>query len=163
MSEITLQHIIEKRIYMVRGQKVMLGKDLAKLYGVETRLLNQAVKRNIKRFPSDFMFQLTKEEFAVLRSQIVIFEKGKGKYPKYLPYMFTEQGISMLSTVLKSERAIQVNIEIMRAFVRLRKIFSSNAQLASKLKSLEKKYDEQFRFVFEAIYKLMETPETKKQ
>jgi hypothetical protein len=109
------------------------------------------------------MFQLTKEEFAALRSQIVILEKGKGRYPKYLPYMFTEQGIAMLSTVLNSERAIQVNIEIMRDFVRLRKMLASNAQLARKLRALENKYDEQFRVVFEAIYKLMGTPETEKR
>ena len=141
----------------------MLANDLAELYGVETKVLNQAVKRNIKRFPSDFMFQLTKEEFAALRSQIVTLKKGKGKYPKYLPYMFTEQGIAMLSTVLNSERAIQVNIEIIRAFVRIRKMLSSNASMARKVKALEKKYDEQFAVVFEAIYKLMAPPEKKQR
>jgi phage regulator Rha-like protein len=161
MADIIPQEIIEKRIYLVRNQKVMIDRDLAVLYGVETRVLNQAVKRNIKRFPSDFMFQLTKEEFSALRSQIVTFEKGKGRYPKYLPYMFTEQGIAMLSTVLNSEKAIQVNIEIMRAFVRLRKMLSSNASLARKVKALEKKYDEQFRVVFEAIYNLMDASEKK--
>lgn len=163
MTEIILQELIEKKIYFIRGQKVMLNKDLAELYGVETRVLNQAVKRNIKRFPVDFMFQLTKEEFTAQRSQIVMFEKGKGKYPKYLPYMFTEQGIAMLSTVLKSERAILVNIEIMRAFVRIRKMITSNAVLARKVRTLEKKYDEQFAVVFEAIYKLMAPPEKKQR
>jgi hypothetical protein len=163
MTEIILQELIERKIYYIRGQKVMLNKDLAELYGVETKILNQAVKRNIKRFPTDFMFQLTKEEFTVQRSQIVTFEKGKGKYPKYLPYMFTEQGIAMLSTVLNSERAILVNIEIMRAFVRIRKMITSNTALARKVKALEKKYDEQFAVVFETIYKLMATPEKKQR
>ncbi len=163
MSELSLHHIIENRIYMVRGQKVMLANDLAELYAVETKVLNQAVKRNLNRFPLDFMFQLTKEEFSALRSQIVTFKKGKGKHPKYLPFMFTEQGIAMLSTVLNSERAIQVNIEIMRAFVRIRKMLFSNASLARKVKALEKKYDEQFAVVFEAIYKLMAPPEKKQR
>ena len=163
MKEIIQQEIIERKIYLIRGQKVMLDRNLAELYGVETRTLNQAVKRNIKRFPKDFMFQLTKEEFSAQRSQFVIFEKGKGRYPKYLPYMFTEQGIAMLSTVLNSERAIQVNIEIMRAFVRLRKMLVSNAALARKIKLLEQKYDNQFKIIFEAIYNLMEPTEKKKR
>ncbi len=163
MDEIILQELIERKIYFIRGQKVMLNKDLAELYEVETKILNQAVKRNIKRFPADFMFQLTKEEFAAQRSQIVTFEKGKGRYPKYLPYMFTEQGIAMLSTVLNSERAILVNIEIMRAFVRIRKMITSNAALARKVRALEKKYDDQFAVVFKAIYKLMDAPEKKQR
>ncbi|MBI4682289.1 MAG: ORF6N domain-containing protein [Nitrospirae bacterium] len=162
MNEIIPQELIERKIYVIRGQKVMLDRDLANLYGVETRTLNQAVKRNIKRFPNDFMFQLTKEEFSVQRSQIVLFEKGKGRYPKYLPCMFTEQGIAMLSSVLNSARAILVNIEIMRAFVRLRKMLASNAYLARKIKALEKKYDGQFAAVFDAIYNLMNPPEKKR-
>jgi hypothetical protein len=162
MSEIILQEVVENKIYFVRGQKVMLDADLAKLYGVAPKVFNQAVKRNIKRFPPDFMFQLDSDEHDSLRSQIVTLKKGRGKHRKYLPYVFTEQGISMLSSVLNSERAILVNIEIMRAFVRLRKMLASNAQLARKIRALENKYDEQFRIVFEAIYKLMEVPEKKK-
>ncbi len=163
MSKIIPQEIIEKRIYFLRNQKVMLSTDLAELYSVEPKVLVQAVKRNKERFPEDFMFQLTKEEFLVQRSQIVTFEKGKGRYPKYWPYAFTEQGVAMLSCVLRSKNAVQVNIEIMRTFVRLRQMISSNANLARKLKVLEKKYDEQFKVVFEAIYSLMETADTKKK
>ncbi len=153
---------IESRILLIRGEKVILDADLAALYEVETRTLVQAVKRNIKRFPQDFMFQLTTDEFALLRSQIVILEKGRGRYSKYLPYAFTEQGIAMLSGVLRSERAILVNIEIMRAFVRLRQMLTSNAQLARKLAALERKYDTQFKVVFDAIRELM-TPALPKQ
>ena len=133
----------------------MLDKDLADLYGVEIRVLVQAVKRNEKRFPEDFMFQLTKEENNVLRSQIVTLKKGRGHHRKYLPYVFTEQGVAMLSSVLKSERAILVNIEIMRTFVRLRRMLASHAELARKLAALEKKYDSQFKVVFDAIRELM--------
>jgi hypothetical protein len=140
----------------------MLDRDLAYLYGVPTKVLNQAVKRHKNRFPEDFMFQLTMEEAKLwwtdirgvgLRSQIVTLKRGK--HIKYRPYAFTEHGILMLSSVLNSERAIQVNIEIMRAFVRLRRILSSHADLTHKLDELEKKYDAQFRVVFDAIRKLM--------
>jgi phage regulator Rha-like protein len=124
-------------------------------------VLIQAVKRNIDRFPSDFMFQLNNQEVVRLRSQIVTSKSGRGGR-RYLPYVFTEQGVAMLSTVLKSDRAIKVNIAIMRAFVKLRQMLASNAQLARKLKALEKKYDEQFAVVFEAIHALMEPPEKKK-
>lgn len=124
-------------------------------------MLIQAVKRNIDRFPSDFMFQLNNQEVVRLRSQIVTSKSGRGGR-RYLPYVFTEQGVAMLSTVLKSDRAIKVNIAIMRAFVKLRQMLASNAQLARKLKALEKKYDEQFAVVFEAIHALMEPPEKKK-
>ncbi len=159
MAELIPQEVVEKRIYMIRNQKVMIDRDLAELYGVETRVLNQAVKRNIKRFPDDFMFSLSRDEIMNL-SQIVISSKIK-----HAPsvFAFTEQGVAMLSCVLKSDRAVQVNIEIMRTFVRLRKMLASNAQLARKLKALEKKYDKQFKVVFEAIYSLMEAPEKKKQ
>jgi phage regulator Rha-like protein len=150
---------IEQAILLIRGKKVMLDRDLAELYGVEIRVLNQAVHRNIKRFPEDFMFQLTKEEDETLRSQIVTLKKGRGQHRKYLPYAFTEQGVAMLSSVLNSERAIEVNVEIMRAFVRLRKILSSHADLARKLAALENKYDEQFKVVFDAIRALMAPPE----
>ncbi|NWG01918.1 MAG: ORF6N domain-containing protein [Syntrophaceae bacterium] len=153
---------IERSILMIRGQKVMLDRDLAYLYGVPTKVLNQAVKRHKDRFPEDFMFQLTMEEAKLwwtnirgdgLRSQIVTLKRGK--HIKYRPYAFTEHGILMLSSVLNSERAIQVNIEIMRAFVRLQRILSSHADLARKLDELEKKYDAQFRVVFDAIRRLM--------
>jgi phage regulator Rha-like protein len=149
---------IEQSILLIRGQKVMLDRDLAELYGVETRSLIQAVKRNVERFPTDFMFQLTQGEFDSLRSQIVI-SKGKGGR-RYPPYAFTEQGVAMLSSVLRSKRAVQVNVEIMRAFVRLRQMLASHSELARKLAALESKYDEQFAVVFEAIRQLMTPPAT---
>jgi hypothetical protein len=154
---------IEKAILLIRRQKVMLDADLASLYGVETRVLVQAVKRNIERFPDDFMFQLNREEVDVLRSQIVTLKRGRGQHSKYLPYAFTEQGVAMLSSVLRSPRAIQVNIEIMRAFIRLRQMLASHAELARKLDALEKKYDAQFKQVFEAIRQLMIPPEPKRR
>ena len=136
----------------------MLDSDLAMLYGVETREIVQAVKRNIGRFPDDFMFQLAVEEFELLKSQSVISKPvGRGGR-RYIPYAFTEQGVAMLSSVLNSERAIKVNIEIMRSFVRLRQMLSSNAELARKLAALEKKYDIQFKAVFDAIRQLMAPP-----
>jgi hypothetical protein len=151
---------IEKKILLIRDEKVMLDSDLAILYGVETREIVQAVKRSIGRFPDDFMFQLTTEEFDLLRSQTVISNPiGRGGR-RYLPYAFTEQGVAMLSSVLKSERAINVNIEIMRSFINLRRLLSSNVELARKLAALEKKYDLQFKAVFDAIRQLM-VPVTK--
>ena len=152
---------IEKAILLVRKQKVMLDADLAALYGVETRVLVQAVKRNIERFPEDFMFQLNREEFAVLRSQSVTSSDWGGR--RYPPYAFTEQGGAMLSSVLRSQQAIQVNIEIMRAFIRLRQMLASHAALARKLNALEKKYDAQFKEVFEAIRQLMAPSEPKRR
>ncbi len=152
-------------IWLLRGHKVMLDADLAVLYGVDTRTLNQAVQRNLDRFPSDFMFQLTEQE-AALRSQTVILKKSRGQHRKYLPYAFTEQGVAMLSTVLRSPRAVQVNIEIMRAFVRLRQLQLNNDDLGKKLAELEKKYerhDAQFKVVFQAIRELMEPPTKKKR
>ena len=157
---------IEQSILLIRGQKVMLDRDLAYLYGVPAKVLNQTVKRHIDRFPDDFMFQLTMEEARVwweqvkafrLRSQIVTLKRGQ--HIKYRPYAFTEHGILMLSSVLNSERAIKVNIEIMRAFVRLRQILASNKELAKRLDELEKKYDAQFKLVFDAIRQLMAPPE----
>jgi hypothetical protein len=139
----------------------MLSTDLAELYQVEPRVLVQAVKRNITRFPQDFMFQLTEEEYSNLKSQIVISSWGGLRRAK--PYAFTEQGVAMLSSVLRSKRAIQVNIEIMRAFVRLRRMLASHADLARKLDELEKKYDAQFKVVFDAIKELMKPPESKKR
>jgi len=155
--------VIERKILLIRGEKVMLDSDLAELYGVETFNLNKAVKRNIDRFPEDFMFQLSKEEADSLRFQIGMSkEKGRGGR-RYLPYVFTEQGVAMLSSVLNSERAVKVNIEIMRVFVRLRQMLASNAALARKLEALEKKYDEQFKVVFDAIRELMRPPEKPKR
>jgi len=148
---------IERSIWLIRGHKVILDADLAVLYGVETRTLVQAVKRNIERFPEDFMFQLTEEEFRFLRSQTVISRGWGGR--RYPPYAFTEQGVAMLSSVLRSKRAVQVNIEIMRTFVCLRRMLASQEALARKLASLEKKYDSQFKLVFEAIKQLMAPPE----
>jgi hypothetical protein len=154
---------IDNCIYFLRGQKVILSFSLAEMYGVEPRILVRNVKRHFDRFPADFMFQLTDEEWRSLRSQFGIIEKGRGKYPKYHPYAFTEQGVAMLSSVLNSPRAVQVNIEIMRAFVRLRAIIISNADLALKIDELEKKYDGQFGVVFEAIRRLMEPPDSRKK
>jgi hypothetical protein len=147
---------IENIILVIRGQKVILARELAELYGVTTGNLNKAVKRNIDRFPNDFMFQLTAEEYKSLRFHFGILEKGR--HSKYLPYAFTEQGVAMLSSVLKSKRAVQVNIEIMRAFVRLRRMLSVHKDLERKLTDLEQKYDEQFKIVFEAIRQLMMPP-----
>lgn len=151
---------IMQLIRLIRGQKVILDADLARLYEVETKVLVQAVKRNIRRFPEDFMFQLSKEEFDNLRSQSVTSSWGGRRYP---PYAFTEQGVAMLSSVLHSDRAITVNIAIMRAFVQLREIISSNAKLARRLEQLEQKYDTQFKVVFEAIRELMNPPEPGKK
>jgi ORF6N domain len=156
------QHI-EGKILLIRGQKVMLDGDLAELYEVEAKVLNQAVRRNAERFPADFMFQLTTEEAARLRSQNVTLKTGRGQHRKYLPYAFTEQGVAMLSSVLRSRRAVRVNIEIMRAFVRLRQLLASNAELTRKLIALERKYDAQFKVVFDAIRELMTPPEPKKR
>ena len=155
MKTLDFVKTIERKIYLIRAQKVMIDRDLAELYGVETKVLNQAVRRNRGRFPDDFMFQLTAEESGSLRSQIVTLKTGRGQHRKYLPYVFTEQGVAMLSSVLSSEQAVNVNIEIMRAFVRLRQMLSSNTALARKLDALEKKYDVQFKVVFDAIRQLM--------
>jgi phage regulator Rha-like protein len=167
MKEMIPREIIENKIYLIRGQKVMFDRDLAVLYGVPVKRLNEQVKRNIKRFPADFMFQLTLEESESLRSQIATLDNnhpadsGRGKYSKYLSYAFTEQGVAMLSSVLNSERAIQVNIAIMRVFVNLKKMLSTHKELAVKLKELEskiEKHDEEIQLIFEAIRKLMSPP-----
>jgi hypothetical protein len=152
---------IENAIFFVHGQKVMLDEDLAKLYGVENKKLLQAVKRNIKRFPEDFMFQLSQKEWEILRSQFVTSsEKHGGR--RYAPYVFTEQGVAMLSSVLRSERAVAVNVEIIRAFVRLRRVLGTHKALADKLTKLEEKYDTQFKTVFDAIRNLMAPPNPKR-
>ena len=163
MKDVLPVEIIEKKILLIRSEKVMLDRDLAELYGVKVRVLNQAVKRNIARFPEDFMFQLSKEEDDSLRSQFVILKKGRGEHRKYLPYAFTEQGVAMLSSVLNSERAVEVNIQIMRTFVKLRELIATHKDLARKLNDMEKKYDAQFKVVFDAIRQLMIPPETKKR
>ena len=164
MSEpLALAQRVDQRIRVLRGQNVLLDADLAELYGVTIPALNQAVKRNAARFPEDFMFQLTAEESAFLRSQFVILKRGSGRHRKYRPHAFTEQGVAMLSGVLRSARAVTVNVEIMRAFVRLRRILQARPDLARKLDALEKKYDAQFRVVFDAIRKLMAPPATPKR
>jgi hypothetical protein len=144
---------IERHILLIRGQKVMLDAALAELYGVATKAFNQAVRRNISRFPPDFMFRLNRKELDILRSQFVTSSSWGGR--RYAPLAFTEQGVAMLSSVLRSERAVQVNIAIMRAFVKLRGMLASHHDLARKLEEMEKKYDAQFRVVFDAIRELM--------
>ena len=147
---------IEKAIYLIQGEKVILDSDLAILYGVETRSLIQAIKRNIRRFPKNFMFQLTKDEFSSLRSQFVI-SKGKGGR-RSLPYAFTEHGVIMAANVLNSERAVQASVEVVNAFIRLRQMLASNVELSRRLDDLESKYDRQFKVVFDAIRQLMSPP-----
>ena len=169
MKNLVSPDLLTALIHEVRDRRVMLDSDLAKLYGVETRILIQAVKRNLMRFPSDFMFQLNSVEVDSLRSQFVTLKRPlrRGQHRKYLPYVFTEQGVAMLSAVLNSPRAISVNIAIMRAFVKLRQIAAGNYELGLKLKDLEKRlgaHDEQIRSIFEAIRELIsprEDPEPK--
>lgn len=156
---------VKGKIYLIRGQKVLLDADLAEMYGVETANLNKAVKRNIGRFPQDFMFQLTAEEAGSLRFQIGISKPQSRGGRRYLPYVFTEQGVAMLSSVLKSERAVQVNIAIMRAFVQMRELAASNRELGRRLDELEKRlagHDRQFIAVFETIRKMVQ-PEAEEQ
>jgi hypothetical protein len=153
---------IEKAIFLIRGEKVMLDRDLASLYGVTTSVLKQAVRRNVERFPHDFMFVLDKTEFEIWRSQFVISSADR-KGLRHPPMAFTEQGVAMLSSILRSKRAVLVNIEIMRAFVRLRQMLASNSELASKLEKLERKYDRQFKVVFDAIRRLMTPPAPKRK
>ena len=143
---------------MLRGHNVMIDADLAALYQVDTKSLNQAVKRNRARFPSDFMFKLSAQEATALRSQTVTLERRRGRHRKYLPYAFTEQGVAMLSSVLRSSRAVRVNIEIMRTFIRLRHVVHPSGELAKKIDRLEMKYDGQFKVVFQAIRELMTPP-----
>jgi len=161
MEIVIQQEVIERKIYIIRGHKVMLSTDLAELYEVEPRVLVQAVKRNIDRFPSDFMFQLNDIEFSNLKSQIVISSWGGMRRAN--PYAFTEQGVAMLSSILRSKRAIQVNIAIMRAFVKLREMLAAHKDLARKLNAMEKKYDSQFKIVFDAIRQLMTPQEPKRR
>jgi len=165
---------IETKIYLIRGKKVMFDRDLAELYGAETKNLNKAVKRNRDRFPEDFMFKLNPQEVAIWESNLRYqfgtsssrFQFGtlnRGQNIKYPPMVFTEQGVAMLSSVLNSKRAIQVNIQIMRTFTKLREMLASNKELREKIEKLERKYDQQFRVVFEAIKKLLATDEKPKK
>jgi hypothetical protein len=160
MSQASLVPVerIAGAIVLLRGHKVLLDSALAALYGVEVRTLNQAVRRNRERFPADFMLQLTTEEVARLRSQSVILKKGRGEHAKYRPYAFTEHGAVMLASVLSSPTAVETSVQIVRAFVRLRQMLGSNPELAQKLDALEKRYDSQFRVVFQAIRELMAPP-----
>lgn len=160
LATIPNERIISK-IFLIRGIKIMIDRDLAELYGVTTRVFNQAVRRNLKRFPNDFMFQLDNKEFVSLRSQFVISRRG-GR--RYLPYVFTEQGVAMLPSVLNSERAIRVNIQIVRTFVKLRELLATNEKLRQKIEKMEMKYDKQLKAVFDALkYLVTEEIKPKKQ
>jgi hypothetical protein len=167
VSGVVASSVIDRLIREIRDERVMLDSDLARLYGVETKALNRAVRRNPGRFPPDFMFRLTDAEFeelrrqsgpSALRFQSDTLKPGRGQHRKYLPYVFTEQGVAMLSSVLRSERAVQVNVEIMRTFVRLRQMAITHADLARRLAELEARYDARFKAVFDVIRKLMEPP-----
>lgn len=147
---------IESRILLVRGHKVILDSDLGRLYDVATKALMQAARRNKERFPQDFMFRLSRKEFKILRSQFVTSSQWGGR--RFAPYAFTEQGVAMLSSVLRSKRAVLVNIQIMRTVVRLRQLLNSHADLQKRLDELERKYDKQFKVVFDAIRELMQPP-----
>ncbi len=158
-SEIIPIERIAASIYVVRGQKIMLDADLAVLYGVETKVLNQAVRRNIERLPEDFMFQLTPDEASALRSQIVTLKRGRGTHPKYAPLAFTEQGVAMLSGMLRSKRAVEVNIGIMRTFVRIRQVLATNEELARRVAQ----HDRQIGVLFENLQKLLAPAPVKKK
>jgi hypothetical protein len=155
LSALTTTEFTATKIFFLRDEKVLLDADLAILYGIETKVLKQAVRRNIERSPEDFLFELSPEEWNSLRSQIVTLEKGRGKYSKYPPFAFTEQGVAMLSGILNSPRAIETNIAIMRTFVTLRRLMESNKDLAQKIRQLEKKYDQRFKLVFDTIQQLI--------
>jgi hypothetical protein len=154
---------IERAILLIRGEKVMLDSDLAVIYGVSTKALNQAVKRNASRFPLDFMFRLSEDEVAVLNRSQIVTGSQKHRDPRFPPYAFTEHGALMLANVLNSERAAQTSVQVVRAFVRLRQLLSSNTELARKLEALENKYDRQFKAVFDAIRQLMSPPKEKRR
>ncbi len=162
-STLIPQEYVESKILLIRDKKVMLDRDLAFLYGVETKVLNQAVKRNMERFPDDFMFQLSKDEYSSLRSQLVTLKRGQHR--KYPPYVFTEQGVAMLSSVLNSQKAIQVNIQIMRTFTKLREMMMSYKELQKKIETMERKHakhDEHFQLIFKTIKQMLNPPVEKK-
>ncbi|HBK89196.1 MAG: ORF6N domain-containing protein [Cyclobacteriaceae bacterium] len=152
ISVLTTSDFIATKIFFLRGERVLLDADLALLYRVETKRLKETVRRNLERFPDDFMFQLTNEEWQNLRSQFASSSWGGTRYP---PFAFTEQGVAMLSGILNSPRAVETNIAIMRTFVALRKLMETNTELAAKIRQLEKKYDQRFKLVFDAIQKLI--------
>jgi hypothetical protein len=154
-KSVILFEVIERKIFILRGKKIMIDRDLAELYGVSTAALNQAVKRNIDRFPEDFIFEFSKEEKDWWRSQFVTSKEAWGG-TRHIPLAFTEQGIAMLSSVLRSKRAVSVNVQIMRTFIRLREYMRDNADIRRKLELLEKKYDENFHIVFDAIKKIIQ-------
>ncbi|MCF0054197.1 ORF6N domain-containing protein [Dyadobacter sp. CY356] len=149
---------IQNKVFTLRGQKVMLDFDLAEMYEVETKVLKQAVRRNRDRFPDDFMFEVTRAEYNSLRSQFVTLENGKGEHSKYLPFAFTEQGVAMLSTILKSQKALQVNITIMRAFVMIRQYYSDSTELKQRIESLENEMQVKFKDIYEALNFLLNPP-----
>ena len=155
--------IIKQSIHEIRGKKVMLDMDLAKLYEVETRVLKQAVRRNRERFPEDFMFELTKDEWNIIRSQLVMFKNGQGKYPKYLPFVFTEQGVAMLSAVLNSEYAVRISVEIMRAFVALRQWALNHQEISERLNTMEKQFGQKFTDIDQVLNYLIKKEEQQTQ
>jgi phage regulator Rha-like protein len=154
--------LVMNKIYLIRGQKVMIDKDLAELYSVETKRLKEAIRRNISRFPEDFMFELTSAEFESLRTQIATLKKGRGQHPKYMPFAFTEQGVAMLSSVLNSETAIRVNIQIIRVFTRMREMIMTHKDILFQLEKIEKKlsgHDEDIQLIFKYLKQLLTPPE----
>ena len=155
--------IIKNSIHEIRGKKVMLDMVLAKLYEVETRVLKQAVRRNRERFPEDFMFELTKDEWNIIRSQLVMFKNGQGKYPKYLPFVFTEQGVAMLSAVLNSEYAVRISVEIMRAFVALRQWALNHQEISERLNTMEKQFGQKFTDIDQVLNYLIKKEEQQTQ
>ena len=154
---------IRQRIHEIRGRKVMLDSDLAKLYEVETRVLKQAVRRNMERFPEDFMFELTKDEWDIIRSQLVMFKNGQGKFPKYLPFVFTEQGVAMLSAVLNSEYAVHISVKIMRAFVAMRQWALNHQEISERLNTMEKQFGQKFTDIDQVLNYLMQKEQQKMQ
>jgi hypothetical protein len=154
---------IKQSIHEIRGRKVMLDMDLAKLYEVETRVLKQAVRRNMERFPEDFMFELTKDEWYIIRSQLVMFKNGQGKFPKYLPFVFTEQGVAMLSAVLNSEYAVHISVKIMRAFVAMRQWALNHQEINERLNTLEKQFGQKFTDIDQVLNYLMQKEQEKTQ
>jgi hypothetical protein len=164
MKDVIPAELIERKILVIRGERVMLDADLAILYGVETKRLNEQVRRNIERFPEDFMFQLTDEEFNCLRSQFATSNNPAGRGGRrHLPYAFTEHGAIMAASVLNTPLAVAVSVQVVRAFVKLREMISTHKDLAKKLEGLEQKYDSQFKMVFDAIRQLMAPPDPKKK
>ena len=155
--------IIKNSIHEIRGKKVMLDMDLAKLYEVETRVLKQAVRRNMERFPEDFMFELTKDEWNYIRSQLVMFKNGQGKFPKYLPFVFTEQGVAMLSAVLNSEYAVRISVKIMRAFVALRQWALNHQEISERLNTMESQFGQKFTDIDQVLNYLIKKEQQQTQ